>query len=134
MAKDFKEKEITVNFNKVFDKPVTKRATSSLKVIRDKVTKETRLNDVKLKNSVNEAVWQKGLFKGLRKLKVKVVKDKNTAVVYLPEDKVEVKEKKKETKKAVTKPETDKKEEKKEEPEKDTKKEEKASEKKDDKK
>lgn len=96
MVKEFKEKIITVNLSKAFEKPETKRAKSALKILNDKIRKETRAKIIKINNSVNEAIWEKGLFKSLRKIKVKIVQEKENIRVYLPEDKIETKVKKEE--------------------------------------
>lgn len=102
MAKEFKEKTITVNLSKVFEKPETKRARGALKILKDKITKETRAKNIKINNSVNQAIWEKGLFKSLRKITVKIIQEKDNIRVYLPEDKI-VEEKKQVTKKETVK-------------------------------
>jgi len=104
MVKEFKEKTITVNLSKAFEKPETKRAKGALKILIDKIRKETRAKNIKITNSVNEAIWGKGLFKSLRKITVKVVQEKDNVRVYLPEDKI-VEEKKQTTKKETIKEE-----------------------------
>ena len=81
------EKTITVSFRKVFDKPVTKRATSALFVLKKAITKETRKKEIKISNKVNEAIWERGLFKSPRKITVKVVIDK-IAFIYLPDEEI----------------------------------------------
>lgn len=97
MVKEFKEKEITISFIKAFNKPTTKRAKSTLKILKDKVRKETREDIIKINNSVNQALWERGMFKAQRKIKLKIVKEKNGVRVYLPEDKIiETKKEKKE--------------------------------------
>lgn len=88
MVKDFKEKEIIISFTKAFSKPTTKRAKSALKLLKDKVRKETRENTIKINNSVNEALWERGLFKAQRKIKLKIIKEKVGVRVYLPKDKI----------------------------------------------
>ena len=88
-----KEKTITINFRKVFEKPMTKRAKSALFVLKSAVKKETRKDNIKISNKVNEALWNRGLFKSLRKITVKIVIDKDTRV-YLPDEKIIQKEEK----------------------------------------
>ncbi len=99
------EKIITVSFTKVFDKPVTKRATSSLFVLKKAITKETRKKEVKISNKVNEAIWEKGLFKSPRRITVKVVVDKD-AYAYMPDEEIP---KAKDDKKAGAKAKTEEK-------------------------
>ncbi|MBT4870124.1 MAG: hypothetical protein HON47_00955 [Candidatus Diapherotrites archaeon] len=99
MAKEYKEKTITINLSKVFLKPVTKRAKGAIFMVKKKVTKETRASEVLLSNKVNETIWENGMFRCPRKITVKIVNDKGKARVYLPDEKVELK---KEEKKKAT--------------------------------
>ena len=73
MVKEFKEKTITINLRRAFAKPVTKRAKSALFAMKQAVKKETRAENIKVSNLVNETLWEKGLFKCPRKITVKVV-------------------------------------------------------------
>jgi ribosomal protein L31E len=68
-------------------------------ILRERVRKETRMDNIKLSNEVNQAIWQKGLFKTVRKLTIKAVKDKEYLRVYLPNEKVELKKETKTSKK-----------------------------------
>ena len=101
MAKDFKEKTITVNLTKVFEKPVTKRAKSALFALKNAIRKETRIDNVKISNGVNEAIWDRGLYHTPRKITVKLVKEKTDVRAYLPDEKVIAVEEKKTDKKGV---------------------------------
>jgi len=101
MAKPYTEKKITINLSKVFNKPVTKRAKSAVFLVRSKVRKETRAEDVLLSNKVNEALWAKGMKSSPRKLSVKVINDKGAANVYLPDEKVELKKEDKKKEKGL---------------------------------
>ena len=92
MAKEYKEKKITVNLSKVFLKPATKTARAAVFLLRKKIVKETRAKKVLLSNAVNEALWQYGRGGSPRKITVKVINDKGTARAYLPDEKVELKE------------------------------------------
>ena len=92
MVKEFKEKTITINLRKVFTKPVTKRAKSALYAVKQAVKKETREENIKLSNLVNEFLWEKGLYKSQRRITVKVVKEKDGVRVYLPDEKIQTKE------------------------------------------
>ncbi len=91
MAKEYKEKKITVNLTKVFDKPSTKRAKAAVFLLRKLVTKETRAKEVLLSNQINEELWQYGRGGSPRKISVKVVNDKGKARVYMPDEKIELK-------------------------------------------
>ncbi|HNV00958.1 MAG TPA: hypothetical protein PKK60_00845 [archaeon] len=100
MAKEFKEKIITVNLIKTFSKPKTKRAKSAQHFLKQAITKETRIEKIKISNGVNETLWGRGLFNCPRKITVKIIAEKDTARVYLPDEKIVEKkvENKKETK------------------------------------
>lgn len=95
MAKDFKEKTITINLSKVFEKPVTKRMIGAKHIIEQAVTKETRLKEHKISNELNILLWSRGKYASARKITVKVVKDKDVARIMLPTEKYEPKEAKK---------------------------------------
>ncbi len=100
MVKEFKEKKIIVSLRRAFDKPVTKRARATLFVLKNAVRKETRAEEIKISNKVNEYLWEKGRVKGKRKITIKAVKTKEGVTVYLPEEKVV--EKKKQVEKKAT--------------------------------
>ena len=91
MAKDFKEKTITINLSKVFLKPVTKRVIGAKHVICECVKKETRLENFKISNELNELLWSKGRYNSARKITVKVIKEKDVARIMLPSEKYETK-------------------------------------------
>jgi ribosomal protein L31E len=91
MAQEYKEKKITINLTKAFDKPVTKRAKSAKFILKNSIIKETRAKKVLLSNKINETLWGKGMYKTPRKITIKVINDKGKARVYLPDEKVELK-------------------------------------------
>ncbi|MDD4128580.1 MAG: hypothetical protein PHY04_02500 [Candidatus ainarchaeum sp.] len=95
MAKEFKEKTITINLSRVFEKPTTKRSIAAKHIICKKVEKETRLKEFKISNELNETLWSRGRYSSPRKIIVKVVKDKTIARIMLPSEKYEPKEAKK---------------------------------------
>ncbi len=95
MAKEFKEKTITVNLRAVFAKPTTKRAINSSHVLKNLVRKETRLKELKISNKVNELIWSRGRFNAPRKMTVKIIAEKENGIIMLPEEKYEAKKDKK---------------------------------------
>lgn len=107
MAKEFKEKIITVNLVKTFNKPKTKRAKSAQHFLKQAVTKETRIEKIKISNKVNEKLWEKGLFNCPRKITIKIVPEKDHVRIYLPDEKIE---EQKEVKKQENKPKNTEKE------------------------
>jgi ribosomal protein L31E len=98
MVKEFKEKIITVNLKKAFAKPVTKRTKATIHALRKSVIKETRGENIKISNGINEAIWKRGLYHATKKMTVKIIPEGNIMRVYLPDEKIIIKEKKKETK------------------------------------
>jgi ribosomal protein L31E len=111
MAQEFKEKTIIVNLRKVFDKPTTKRAINAKHVLKQIVEKETRLKKILISNGVNELIWARGKFNSPRKIKVKIIKEKDTGRVMLPEEKYETKQENKKDTKTEKKQETTEKKE-----------------------
>lgn len=97
MAKEFKEKTITINLSRVFSKPATKRVIGAKHLICEGVKKETRLKEFKLSNKLNELLWARGKYSAQRKITVKIVAEKNTARIMLPEEKYEAKTEAKKT-------------------------------------
>ncbi|MCX6802978.1 MAG: hypothetical protein NTY48_00205 [Candidatus Diapherotrites archaeon] len=103
MAKEFKEKTITINLRKVFQKPATKRAISAKNMLKAAVKKETRFNEIKISRALNEKLWERGLYTAPRKITVKIIAEKEIARVMLPAEKYEPKQEKKTDKKAKKK-------------------------------
>lgn len=97
MVKEFKEKIITISMKKNFGKPATKKSKAALHLIKQAVRKETRAIEVKLSNGINEKIWERGMFKTVKKITVKVIPEGKNVRVYLPDEKIIVK--KEETKK-----------------------------------
>ncbi len=95
MAKEFKEKTITVNLRKAFEKPDTKRAICAKNMLIVAVKKETRLKDIRLSNKVNETIWAKGRGNTPRRIIIKVVAEKEIGRVIMPDEKYEPKKDKK---------------------------------------
>ncbi|MCX6801439.1 MAG: hypothetical protein NTZ73_04595 [Candidatus Diapherotrites archaeon] len=95
MAKEFKEKTITVNLKKAFFKPTSKRAKSALFFVKEAVKKESRKKEVAISNGINESLWARGLYKIPRRIVVKIIAEKERAFVCLPNEKITKKEEKK---------------------------------------
>lgn len=104
MAQEFKEKKMIVNLVKAFAKPKTKRTRSAMHFLKEAVKKETRLTKMKISNAVNETIWGRGMFNCPRSITIKVIPEKDTAKIYLADEKIEEKKApaKKEEKKTTT--------------------------------
>lgn len=75
------ERIITLNMRKVWIRPRKKRASRALRVLRENVKKQMKVEDVRISNEVNEAIWSRGAEKPPRKVEVKAVKDKDGNVI-----------------------------------------------------
>jgi large subunit ribosomal protein L31e len=95
MAKEFKEKTITINLKKAFSKPTSKRAKSALFFVKEAVKKESRKKEIAVSNGINETLWARGLYKIPRRIVVKIIAEKERAFVCLPNEKIAKKEEKK---------------------------------------
>ena len=91
MAKEFKEKTITVNLRKAFQKPATKRAISAKNMLKRAVQKETRLKETSISNKVNEEIWGRGKYNTPRKITIKIINEKGKAIILMPNEKYEAK-------------------------------------------
>lgn len=78
------ERIITLNMRKVWIRPRKKRASRALRVLREIVKKQMKVEDVKISNEVNETIWSRGAEKPPRKVEVKAVKDKDGNVIVFP--------------------------------------------------
>ncbi len=109
--KDHKENEVkpvekmfTVSLKKCLDCQRTKRASHAVRLLKKIISKNFRVKteNVLVSNATNQLIWQRGIEHIPLKVKVKVVKEKDKAMVYARDEKIE-------------KPKKEKKEEKKEE-------------------
>jgi large subunit ribosomal protein L31e len=104
------EREHIVPLKKVYERTKTKRAKKAINVIKAFMKKHFRISeeDVLISNKVNELVWERGMEKPLRKIKVKVIVAEGKANVFLPNEKMPEKKEKKEKKKEEEKTEEQK--------------------------
>lgn len=112
MAKDKKEQDYVIPFDKAMEGPRTKRANKAVRFVKNFVSKHWRNQNVVLTNEVNEAVWERGKFKLPRKIAVTTKEMDGKIRVYLKgsslikeeeKAKAEMEKKKKETEKAKEK-------------------------------
>jgi len=77
------EKVYTFSFRKAWIAPRGKRSPRVIRMLKDFVKRHTKSEEVLISNEVNELIWARGIQKPPRKLRVKVVKDKEgKAIVY----------------------------------------------------
>ncbi|MBS7657836.1 60S ribosomal protein L31 [Candidatus Bathyarchaeota archaeon] len=82
------ERLYTLNLKKVFITPRKKRAARAIKFIKEFIKRHMKPEEILITNEVNEKIWARGAEKPPRKIKIKVVKDKEgKATVFLPQEK-----------------------------------------------
>jgi large subunit ribosomal protein L31e len=91
----------TINLSKVWLAPRIRRTKRAINMIREFAQRHMKSDDVKIDRSLNEVMWERGIRKPPRKIRVKMVKDEDDVVtVSLYSE--EVKEEEKVEKKAKT--------------------------------
>ena len=78
------EKLYTVNFRKVWITPRGKRTPRAVRMLRDFVKRNMKTEDVIISNEINEKLWSRSIKKPPRRLRVRVVKDKEGNVIVFP--------------------------------------------------
>ena len=78
------EKFYTVNLRDVWAAPRKQRAPKAVRILKNFVKRRMKTEDVQVSNEINEAVWSRSIQKPPRKLKIRVVKDKEGQVIIFP--------------------------------------------------
>jgi len=78
------EKLYTVNFRKAWITPRGKRTPRAVRMLRDFVKRHMKTEDVIISNEINERLWSRSIKKPPRRLRVRVVKDKEGNVIVFP--------------------------------------------------
>ncbi|MGC9310933.1 MAG: 50S ribosomal protein L31e [Candidatus Aenigmatarchaeota archaeon] len=68
------ERVYTIPLRKANRKPRSRRANAGIKIIQEFLLRHMKAEVVKLDNSINEAVWERGIHHTPSKIKVKAVK------------------------------------------------------------
>ncbi|OYT43603.1 MAG: 50S ribosomal protein L31e [Candidatus Aenigmarchaeota archaeon ex4484_56] len=71
------EKIYIIPLRKAKRKPRSRRANAAIKIIREYLQRHTKTENIKIENNVNEYVWERGMHKIPRKVKVKTLKKKD---------------------------------------------------------
>ena len=91
--KESEEEEIEVVEEKIYTIPIarlgyaTDRGHRSPKAVRDVrayIARHMKADEVSISNEINEAIWERGINKPLRKITVRAVKDKEGKVIVYP--------------------------------------------------
>jgi large subunit ribosomal protein L31e len=107
------ERIYTIPLGDAYDYIRTKRAKRAIKIIKEFAIRHMKANDAKLSQGVNAKVFQNGMQKPPRRIKVRIVKGEDlVAKVWLIGEEEKLKEE--EAKKAAQKEKSKEKEEKKE--------------------
>ncbi|MDE1867886.1 MAG: 60S ribosomal protein L31, partial [Thaumarchaeota archaeon] len=133
MSEESLERIYTINLGKVLLSPNNQRAKRAINMIRSFAVKHMKSESVKIEEEVSHLVWERGIRHPPRKIRVKLSKDDDGAIIVSKyqeekksgEEKPKKDEKKTEEKKIVEEKPKEKKEEKKvseEKPKKDEKK------------
>lgn len=94
----------TINLSKVWLAPRIRRTKRAINMIREFAQRHMKSDDVKIDRSLNEVMWERGIRKPPRKIRVKMVKDEDDVVtvsLYSEEVKEEEKVEKKAKAEAV---------------------------------
>jgi large subunit ribosomal protein L31e len=78
------EKFYTVNLRDVWTVPRKQRAPKAVRILRDFVKRNMKAEDIKVSNGINQEIWLRSIQKPPRKLKIRVVKDKEGQVIIFP--------------------------------------------------
>lgn len=70
----------TINLSKVWLAPRIRRTKRAINMIREFAQRHMKSDDVKIDRSLNEVMWERGIRKPPRKIRVKMVKDEDDVV------------------------------------------------------
>lgn len=73
----------TIPLREAFEAPRSRRANKAIKVVKNFLLRHTKAKDVKLDSSVNESLWDRGIRKPPRRIKVRVKKEEDTVTAAL---------------------------------------------------
>jgi len=74
------EKIFTVPLREAFDKPRTRRAKYATNIVRNFLIRHMKSEDVKIGDSINKAIWKRGIQKPPRKVRIHALKEEE--IVY----------------------------------------------------
>ena len=73
MAEEKKEHKVyVVPLGKVYNIPRTVRSKAAVKMVKDYIKKHVKEEDVRISDGLNRKIWERGIEKPPRKIKVKV--------------------------------------------------------------
>lgn len=78
------ERMYNLPFRRVWATPRGKRTPRALRMLREYVGRHMKVENVVISNEINEQIWEKGIGKPPRNLRIRVVKDKEGKVIVYP--------------------------------------------------
>jgi len=78
------ERTYMLPFQKVWRMPRQARAPKAARMLREYVQRHMKVEEVLISNEVNEQIWAKGITNPPRRLRVRMVKDKEGMVTVYP--------------------------------------------------
>ncbi|MFC2154335.1 50S ribosomal protein L31e [Candidatus Altiarchaeota archaeon] len=75
------EKIYNIPLRGVYKSPETKRANSAVRLVKEFLQKQNRTENIVIDNSLNQALWKRGISKPPRKIKVKVSEEEEGRLV-----------------------------------------------------
>ena len=81
MSQETVERVYTINLGKVWLSPNNQRAKRAINMIREFAVRHMKSEDVKIEEDVSHLVWARGIRHPPRKIRVKLTKDDDGAVL-----------------------------------------------------
>jgi len=78
------ERAYIVNLREAWKAPRKRRTPRAIRVLREFVKRNMKVESVIMSNEINEEVWSRSIEKPPRKLKIRAVKDKEGNVIIYP--------------------------------------------------
>jgi len=78
------EKFYDLNLRRIWNAPREKRTPRAVRFLRDFVAHRMKTDEVSISEETNSMLWQRGISKPPRKIRVRVVKDKDGRVIVFP--------------------------------------------------
>src|SRR5216683_690632 len=78
------EKFYDLNLRRIWNAPREKRTPRAVRFVREFVAQRMKTTEVSLSEETNSMLWQRGISKPPRKIRIRVVKDKEGRVIVFP--------------------------------------------------
>ncbi len=78
------EKFYDLNLRRIWNAPREKRTPRAIRFLREYVARRMKTDEVSISEEANSMLWQRGISKPPRSIRVRVVKDKEGRVIVFP--------------------------------------------------